>query len=75
MALSLPILIKKHSWSKMTKVRLSKSHVSEVAISVEQKLCSWQVSCGDSGDDTEDENESDNMSVAETSVRMDLYSL
>lgn len=51
------------------------SHGSEVAICDGQKLCSRQVSCEDSGDDMEDEYESDHMSIAETSVRMDLYSL
>lgn len=74
---------KKAQLIKNDKGAASKSHGSEVAISDGQKLCSRPVSCEDSGrcatsmedEFMEDEYESDHMSVAETSVRMDLYSL
>lgn len=46
----------------------------EVAINEGQVLCSSQASC--EGDDMEDDYESDNVSIAETSSRSaDLYSL
>lgn len=46
---------KKAQLVKNDKGAASKSHVSEVAISDERKVCCRQVSCEDSGDDMEDE--------------------